>query len=156
MYKEKLIDLLKSDDEIKKEMFKNILWYTFKIISCYTDDKNPCYDIYTIISDDKCICSNCYRDDFEWEIFRISHSWRDRDDYIYFIEDWCKYNLLPLKERFIRMYCNNNINEVLEIQWDWRIYLDEFVVELDDTKDFDNQDDEVYKKIYEALYYLNL
>lgn len=68
----------------------------------------------------------------------------------------CDYSL---QERFIRMFCEkNNIRcsfksmyyesdtsyTIIYLWWNE-------IVKIDNTKDFDNQNEEVYQKIYEAL-----
>ena len=57
------------------------------------------------------------------------------------------------------MYCLNNKIE-LSIYWTWYTTFKKrwkpiSTIIIDNTKDFDQQDDEVYQKIYEALLELN-
>lgn len=130
MYKQKLIDLLKSDEQVKQRIDNLEFWCKIKydtdeyIFLCYTNYK---LDTLRLLNDDLWIEE--IEEKYAFEII------------------W-----LPLQERFLRMYCENNIDIVLKIEWDWRIYFwDEFLIELDNTKNFDNQSEEVYQKIYETL-----
>lgn len=134
MYKQKLIDLLKSDEQVKEAMEKLVFWCKIK--------------------------------NFEWEDTVLKYLnwityWINRE---YYNLLWVEIIWLPLQERFIRMYWNNNCKNwnILTFNNNWyiEIFNDEWefsweYIKLDNTKDFDNQDDIVYKKIYEALLELN-
>lgn len=63
---------------------------------------------------------------------------------------------LPLQERFIRMFCEKRrvpffIIRSGEISFNRN---ESSYIKIDNTKDFDNQSEEVYQKIYEVLYNL--
>lgn len=141
MYKQKLIDLLKSDEQVKEAMEK--LEFGCKWINIY-NSKNI-----------ETICSNIlwwnfyslYKEEF-WVKIHYPH-----------ISQIKEIIWLPLQERFIRMYCENKkINiafsntELWHLNWDVILPI---ICKLDNTKDFDNQSEEVYQKIYEALLKLN-
>ena len=89
--------------------------------------------------------------DYTWRMFEyiLCINWNKTKK----ISKW-KVIWLPLQERFIRMYCKN--------KWLLTMYKNELQfnyanisIGLDDTKDFDNQSEKVYQKIYEALLELN-
>lgn len=146
MYKEKLIELLKTCDEVKEAMDKLEFWCkvipinipywkndNFRIIHCR-------WDCYRIV----------YRRYFEW--------WHCED----FIDSNIKEIIwLPLQERFIKMYCENTKKIRIDFFQEYVLVSNVFtkeksqLIELDNTKDFDNQDDIVYQKLYEAIYNLN-
>ena len=136
MYKQKLIDLLKSDKQTKEAMEKLEFWCILKfwIETCSIISKFNSYNVLFHT---------------DWLIWFIEE------------EDFKKYEIiwLPLQERFIRMYCEFQWKDfnfsthwwnTLMLLWDKDI-----PPFLDNTKDFDNQDDIVYQRIYEALYNLN-
>ena len=128
MYKEKLIDLLMSDKEVKEEMEK--LEFGCKYIA-----KN-------------------YHPEIFWEYSERIYTWTTHWDWIKEII-W-----LPLQERFIRIYCEKTNNPLIFTHNSiWTVdFKDEClnrITELDNTKDFSEQSEEVYQKIYEALYNLN-
>lgn len=131
MYKEKLIELLKTCDEVKEAMEKLEFW-------CKYIAKN-------------------YHPEIFWEYSERIYTWTTHWDWIKEII-W-----LPLQERFIRMYCKNKWlfisfdNKNIYLQF--RILLENnenwiYTIDFNNTKGFDNQPDEIYQKIYEALYNL--
>ena len=71
---------------------------------------------------------------------------------------------LPLQERFIRIFCEvKNIRLNIQANWVikiiswwgwWRYETYQIIANIDNTKDFDNQSEEVYQKIYDVLYNL--
>lgn len=136
MYKEKLIDLLKSDKKVKEAMEK-FEFGTKIILKNYIWEKT----INQLV---------------DWIIyFRVC--WMINKDIS--INDIEKIIWLPLQERFIRMYCEDkwiyisietNIFYFLDV-CDWEIK----AIKMDNSKDFNNQSEEFYKDIYEKLYNLN-
>lgn len=183
-YKEKLIELLKTDDEVKNVMEKLEFWTQIKF------------------------------DYERWRVLSVSDSWKitflDLWNYICYSDDNEPYDhkpvieiiWLPLQDRFIRMYCeninkcekcwnnlliidgtckwctgNNAIDkcscwlylECSDECWDKHWWSDkkidnlknycelmDILVEeeiLDNKKDFDQQDDKVYKQIFNYLKY---
>ena len=133
--KDKLIELLKKDSEVKNAIEQ--LEFGCRILN------NHNWDIVLLVKKEIDFIMV-----FNWE-------W-----------NWCLLNKnfkiiwLPLQERFIRMYWNSNCTfwSVLSFESNWliRIFNDEWEanwdsINLDDTKDFDNQTEETYKQIFEAL-----
>ena len=140
MYKEKLIDLLKSDEQVKEAMEKLEFW-----CKIYFNDIVPHNRIITYNEANK-------KFSLDWLIPKILFDYEINPRV-------CKIIWLPLSERFIRMYCLNNKIE-LSIYWTWYTTFKKrwkpiSTIIIDNTKDFDQQDDEVYQKIYEALLELN-
>lgn len=138
-YKDKLIDLLKSDDETRDAIEK--LEFGCKIkIQKYIYNPNWVREIIVTLIDR---VTNTYR----WEKWFFCKEWE------YLFNQLKEIIWLPLSERFIRMYCRNKWLLTMyksELQFNYT----NISVELDDTRDFDNQDDTIYQKIYEALYNL--
>lgn len=144
MYKQKLIDLLKSDEQTKTAMEKLEFWcklIPINIPSWKNDNFRIIHyrwDCYGIV----------YKRYFEW----------------WYCEDFIDSNIkeiiwLPLQERFLRMYCDNK-NILIYIRCDWLLQIRQNweykdICKLDNTKDFDNQSEELYQKIYETLLQLN-
>lgn len=127
-YKEKLIKLLKIDEEVKDTMEK--LEFGCIITRCW--------------SNHKMISWNEFFDKNNRIFYNIEDN-NFRDDKIQII--W-----LPLQDRFIRMYCENK--KIYFIQTTWHIWLWEkyqISIKIDNKKDFDQQDDEVYKQIFNFL-----
>lgn len=152
MYKQKLIDLLKSDEQTKEAMeklefgcvMKTKTWIIRKFIE---------FERYNF----KFYINKFYWIDKDWEIKLVNKS---------------QYTIiwLPLSERFIRMYClskwyncNFQNNNLIVIE---KVWIDDIDIENNKQllyklisyellKDFDNQDDLVYQKIYETLLELN-
>ena len=121
-YKDKLVDLLKIDELVKSEIWKLEFW-TKIILKDYFDKKtiNQLIDYY---------CN-------EFKVCGL--------DKIFTQKDIEKIIWLPLQERFIRTYWKRNNPKNSK-------YIDvSEIVDLDDTKDFDNQEDKVYEEIYNAL-----
>lgn len=136
-YKQKLIDLLKSDAKVKEAMEK--LEFGCRV-------KND-WEVY-VLDNYTYIVTSWYITEPWYNIFIYSIS-------IWKICDLTEAEIiwLPLSERFIRMYCENKwIYICITTSWFicW-VDIDKPYCKLDNTKDFDNQDDLVYQKIYEAL-----
>ena len=129
-YKNKLIDLLKSDDETKTAMEK----LEFGIKLEYENFK----------------CTFLNKTDF-WDYRVIKSKWLISFDSIIKKDDDFKIIWLPLQERFIRMYCENKKEIISMYKNELQFYRNFKSITLDNNLDFDQQDDEVYKKIYEAL-----
>lgn len=131
-YKEKLIELLKTIPEVKEQMES-------LEFGC------------------KYIMKNCHPEIF-WEtseqIFIHHIMWEWLVEIIW----------LPLQERFIRMFCEkNNIRFSIHTNYYWlddvlnfsAVYIEwNEYCQIDNTKDFDNQSEDIYQKIYEVLYNL--
>ena len=119
MYKEKLRELLKTNDQVKEQMEK------------------------------------LEEDEYYFNWLRESiYLFTNQTTFDYNSNEFCLYNLdfncNLLQERFLRMYCENkNINYSMHKDWFWIQY--KWVIKIDNTKDFNNQSEEVYQKIYEAL-----
>lgn len=133
-YKDKLITLLKSDDEIKNEIEKLELGTRLK----YEDD----------------ICILLNKTDF-WDYRVTKKIGFVSFDTIIKKDDNFKIIWLPLQERFIRMYCRNKFSNLITNSW-WEIAnpYNFTIIETDNLKDFDSQSEEVYQKIYETLFSL--
>lgn len=142
-YKNKLIDLLKWDSQVKEQMEKLEFW-------CNISRWNNKDAIWWFIWDWFFFLE-------EWEVYfgkqSTTHIPLER---IFII--W-----LPLQERFIRMYCSNKMygcefdsNHIISIYREFLLYdgtWDGFDKKImyNSFADFDNQEDKVYQQIYEAL-----
>ena len=125
--KEKLISLLKSNEDVKTAIEQLEFW-------CVIESENE--TIYKI--DSEHIYKNNIIRSADWRIYdRISN---------------CKIIWLPLQERFIRMFCKW---KYICFHWEKELNIWIYQIQIDNTKDFDNQDDFVYQRIYEALYNIN-
>lgn len=134
-YKQKLRELLKTVPEVKEQMEKLDFWckVNYLLSDWSTDIWIYCFQL--------------------WLKMFLTDSWLEVENSNILEIIW-----LPLQERFIRIYCQSIV-----FQWDF-IFLPkkeqlftsnswlEIVTKLDNTKDFDNQSEEVYQKIYEVLY----
>lgn len=170
-YKDKLIDLLKSDEKVKEVMEK--LEFGCKIL--YWDKNFPrelIIDRYHSYIECWCRKWKCalsamtwWRCETKWcinhwtswssSIPKICEECSRKKNKCQFCWNYLEVISLPLQERFIRMYCENKkINiafsntELWHLNWDVILPI---ICKLDNTKDFDNQSEEVYQKIYEAL-----
>lgn len=125
MYKEKLIELLKSCDEVKEAMEK--LEFGCKVYNEQTDT-------FWLVTWADWMDFNWTEDNYEHCISHYSIIW------------------LPIQERFIRMYCRNKAKYFI-VYWNWDISFksNTVLLRLDDTKDFDNQSEETYMDIFNAL-----
>lgn len=133
MYKQKLIDLLKSDKEIKMKMEKLEFWC--KVYNEQTDT-------FWLVTWADWMDFNWTEDNYEHCISHYSIIW------------------LPLQERFITMYLNNKLSDFNNYNVDYKwifLYIDDesIYIEIDKRYDYNNQNNETYKKIYESLYNLN-
>lgn len=155
MYKQKLIALLKSVQPVKEAMEKLEFGC---IIKNTINNKLLRFVWYEKYLDDKTYCFHFSNLDIEKESFSSKYETKNKqlkwkkDNFLHII--W-----LPLQERFIRMYCENK-NILIYIRCDWLLQIRQNleykdICKLDNTKDFDNQDDLVYQKIYEALLEVN-
>lgn len=146
MYKEKLIELIKEVPAIKDDLeelrFGTYILYHSRMIWIYINEKYfiPRYEIYT-----KWENWTEYIDvNYEKEIEEIND--------MYFEIIWN-----PLEERFLMIYCENKwillqrkSNWLIEwihknIEWSY------FELQLDNTKDFNNQSEEVFKKLFNVI-----
>jgi len=138
MYKQKLIDLLKSDEQIKEAMESLEFWCEIKyVLSDWSTD----------------IWIYCFQ---LWLKMFLTDSWLEVENSNILEIIW-----LPLEERFIRIFCEkNNIRFSIHTNYYWlddilnfsAVYIgwNEYC-QIDNTKDLNNQSEEVYQKIYEAL-----
>ena len=141
MYKQKLIDLLKSDEQVKEQMEKLEFWckVNYLLSDWSTDIWIYCFQL--------------------WLKMFLTDSWLEVENSNILEIIW-----LPLQERFIRIFCKkNNIRFSIHTSYYWlddvlnfsAVYIEwNEYCQIDNTKDFNNQTDEVYQKIYEVLYNL--
>jgi len=137
MYKDKLIEILKTNPEVKKDMEELKFGC---VIQCNDYRKT----IYKIIDDENCI--------------ELNKDW--------YSEDITKHNKIDvfdnnsgfkiiwtLQERHLRMYCNSKW--LFFCMWNWFFirewWIDRKICKIDNTKDFDQQENEVYEAIYNFL-----
>ena len=139
MYKEKLIELLKTVPEIKEDLERKIFW---------TDVRYRVWPWHTIVSQliSKNLKTNEYLVKHEYNYF---HPRRIKENQIIdFI--W------QLEERHLRMYCENKWY-AFAIWGQWKLIWNRneewsyTELQLDNTKSFDNQTEEVYWNILEFL-----
>lgn len=125
---EKLVEKLKEVEEIKEDLEElrfgtKIIWnwLCYRFLFIHIDDVN----FFHILQEATCVKTDVHR----LEVEKIKND---------------------LEERHLRMYCENkNINYSMHKDWFWIQY--KWVIKIDNTKDFNNQSEEVYQKIYEAL-----
>ena len=140
-YKEKLIKLLKTVPEVKEQMEKLKFWckVNYLLSDWSTDIWIYCFQL--------------------WLKMFLTDSWLEVENSNILEIIW-----LPLQERFIRIFCKkNNIRFSIHTSYYWlddvlnfsAVYIEwNEYCQIDNTKDFNNQTDEVYQKIYEVLYNL--
>lgn len=140
-YKQKLRELLKTVPEVKEQMEKLDFWckVNYLLSDWSTDIWIYCFQL--------------------WLKMFLTDSWLEVENSNILEIIW-----LPLQERFIRMFCEkNNIRFSIHTNYHWPDDILNFSVvyiewneycQIDNTKDFDNQSEEVYQKIYEVIYNL--
>jgi len=147
MNKDKLINLLKTNKEVKNAMEK--LEFGCKVNFKFNIDS--WYSEWVYLWKNRKIST-------EPDLFRYNSNW----NVVWFDINNLKYGQqfqiiwLPLQERFIRMYTRNNIKKYpmaffIEDSWEIWYWHNSTLIVIDNTKDFDNQSQEVYWKIYKAL-----
>lgn len=144
-YKEKLRELLKTVPKLKKQMESLEFWT--EILFKYSPDTG--YTKYLYISNN--IIKSKITENIRTDINLMALKWWQ----------WLKIIWNPLQERFLRMFCEvekikleiqaNWVIKIVSWIW-WRNEIYEIVANLDNDKDFDNQDEKTYKYIYETLY----
>ena len=156
-YKEKLINLLKEVDEIKKDLEKLKLWC---VVDLYKSDWESfcCYNWYIVEDKTQDILFKPIDGIYQLDVWRITFDYdeikneeelnnKDIDDVdcTYIINKWN-----PLDYHHLFMY-----NKNIAIQWKTIWFMNWDVIRpnirFDNTKDFNSQDDEVYKEIYNYL-----
>lgn len=168
-YKDKLIDLLKSDDETREAMEKlefgcKILYWDKNFPRELTIDRYQSYiecwcrkwkSALSAITWWRCETKWCINHWTSWSssIPKICEECSRKKNKCQFCWAYLEIIWLPLQECFLRMYCDNEKidnqinNSFIFINW-------KIVCELNNRKDFDYQNDIIYQKIYEALYNL--
>lgn len=118
--KEKLIEIVKADGVVKKDMEE--------------------------------LKFGCYIKHNSWHIFQVWDSVDEKQRIRKDIAMWLAKIIWTLQERHLRMYCKNK-KISLDIIESWYIDVNNKlnVVQLDNTKDFDNQSEEVYWQIVKFL-----
>lgn len=161
-YKEQLRELLKTNSEVKEQLEELNYWCELIITEVWQpvlqeywyDEWGFEPNDYYIWPHDEILWENW--DDLTLEFIKDFISWKQTIEEIDSIEIiWH-----PLSEHHLRMYCENKVI----FQWEWLYFLDtdidmelraktplEAICKLDNTKDFNNQSEEVYEKIFNFL-----
>lgn len=128
MYKQKLIDLLKYDAKTKEAIEELELGCKLRL----KWDHNSLY----VITE-------------RWQnyIYINHYSEPHKNERRELIDVW-EIIWLPLQERFIRMYCKW---KYICFHWEKELNIWIYQIQLDNTKDFDNQTEETYMDIFNAL-----
>jgi len=130
--KEKLIEILKSNPEVKKDMEE-------LKFGCKIKYRDWLFDVII-------------KHDTDWNRYTFSDTiWHQVDNNPITI-------IWTLSERHLRMYCKSH-QIIIDFTWliqylpewskEWEFY--QTICQLDNTKDFDNQSSEVYEKIVEFI-----
>ena len=140
--KQKLIDLLKTVPEIKKDLEE--LKFGCRVRQVY-NEKRSYKNTYIHLKED----TYCQEDEYDqWDFY---DKFEDRDlrdeDIIWH----------PIEERHLRMYCESKYILLL-IAWNWSFcradhegWYENLWFKLDNTKSFNDQTEEVYTDIVEFL-----
>ena len=145
MFKEKLIELLKTDEVVKKDM-EELKFWTDLFYKHWTEWITT-HETYIWLS-------HPYNWTSPQPIIKNNHNYCISRNIS--LEEIKKYYIInnPLQERHLRMYCENN-KIWLGITESWFLSITNFPeniqLNLDNTKDFSDQSEEVYEKIFNFL-----
>jgi hypothetical protein len=163
-FKEQLIEILKTNPEVKKDMEEWRFWTVYNKDNkdyklCTDDTDNEEWNIewrtwskwpYTEL---RIWGWHIYNKDENWYFVWTDTPW-SRTKYRYYV----KFKIIwTLQERHLRMYFTSNIPKKywswIDMSWkiiSWPENI-ETITTLDNTKDFNNQSEEVYEKIFNFL-----